>query len=239
MVGGVPIYYLGDSKTQSWLYREFRQVPNVGNRTASAVRAMTRLAPLDSDYRTPWRPASRITVTPAGNALTVDLSADAFAGSVAGAQEAKLAIQQLIWTATAAAQTSGKVTVLVDGKPSTVWGSVQLGQPMGRDPQARAPIWITDPQQGQTDKAGTVTVKGSSTSFEGTLRWEVADASSGKVVQHGQTTGGANGSYGDFSFTVKLPAGKYTVSGYAEDASGGESKEGPKMFTDTKTWTVQ
>ncbi len=239
ILSGVPVYYLGDSKTRSWLYREFRQVPDVGDRTASAISAMTSLAPLDRDYRTPWRPASRVTVTQVGSDLTVDLSADALANSAVDDQEAGLAVQQLIWTATAAAQTSGNVTILVDGKPSTAWGSVQLGQPMARNAQARAPIWIIDPQQDQTDQAGTVTVSGSSTSFEGTVQWEVADTGSRKIIEHGHATGGANGSYGDFSFKVKLPGGTYTVSVYAEDASGGESNEGPKMFVDTKTWTVK
>lgn len=235
----IPVYWLGESKVSVWLYREFRTVPDVGGPVASAVSAMTSLEPQDPDYSTPWSPASRVTVTQDGEALTVDLSADAFAGSGVGSQVAERAVQQLVWTATAAAQAGGPVTITVDGEAYDAWGAISLGGPMTRDNDVRGQVWIDSPTEGQTVAAGAVTVAGNSRSFEATVNWEVQDAS-GDVVADGFTMGGANETYGPFEFsTTDLAAGTYTVHVWAEDVSSGESAEGPRMFEQTRTFTVE
>jgi Immunoglobulin-like domain of bacterial spore germination/Sporulation and spore germination len=243
-LSGIPVYWVGQSKTRPWLYREFRDVPDAGGAVASAVAAMTREAPLDPDYSTPWKPASRVEVTQSGEALTVDLSADAFSGTQVGSELAALAVQQLVYTATAAAQVAGTpastVTITVDGQPYDAWGVVRVGQPTQRAQlsDVQAPTWVLSPSEGATVPAGAVAFTGYGTAFEATFLWEVRTAS-GHVVADGNTMGGSMGTYGDFSFTADLAPGDYTVEVYQPDESGGESDEGPRMFPDTKGFTVR
>lgn len=243
-LSGVPLYWVGQSKTRFWLYREFRDIPDVGGLVASAVAAMTREKPLDPDYATPWAPASSVTVRQAGGDITVDLSADAFSSHQVGSEVAALAIQQLVYTATAAASVAGtpasSVTITVDGAPYDAWGVITVGEPVHRAPTAdvQAPTWILSPTQGEVVPSGKVSFAGYGTAFEGTFLWEVRNGS-GAPVANGFTNGGSMGTYGPFSFTADLPPGHYTVEVYQPDESGGESQEGPRMYPDTKDFTVR
>jgi hypothetical protein len=238
-VTGVPVYWLGESKTSVWLYREFRDVPDVGGPVASAVAAMTREKPADPDYFTPWAPATRVEVSQDGDALTVDLSPDAF-GSGVGSEVAERAVQQLVYTATAAARTSGPVTVTVDGEPYEAWGVIRLGEPMQRAPMVdvQASTWVLSPTEGASVPRGTVQFTGYGTAFEGTVNWEVRQVGGG-VVEEGFATGGSMGTFAEFAFSVELGAGEYAVEVYQPDVSSGESAEGPRMYPDTKTFTVE
>ena len=238
----VPVYWIGESRRSFALYREFRTVPDAGTPIASAVAAVTRAKPLDPDYLTPWRAASRVTARQAGDAITVDLSADAFANTQVGSALAERAVQQVVYTATAAAQNAGHpastVTITVDGKPYDAWGAVRLGDPMKRAEMSavQAHTWVTTPQEGDTVPAGQVVFKGSGTSFEANFPWEIHTAV-GTVVAKGFTTGGGGGTFGELTFTVNLKPGSYTVKLSADDASGGA--EGPGAATDDKRFTVR
>lgn len=238
-ISSVPVYWVGATATTFKLYREFREVPDVGGRVASAVAAMTRLDPLDPDYTSPWSPASSVEASVDGDAVAVDLSADAFAEGV-GSELAALAVQQLVYTATAAAQVPGPVTVTVDGEPYDAWGAVALGEPVQRAPMldVQATTWLLSPQQGSTVAAGPVLFRGYGTAFEGTVEWEVR-AVDGEVVAEGFATGGSMGVFGEFAFTAVLAPGSYTVEVWQPDVSGGESPEGPRMFPDSKDFTVR
>ena len=239
---GVPVYWVAESRRSFALYREFRDVPDTGGPISSAVSAMTSLKPLDPDYLTPWRPASRVTVTQKGEAITVDLSRDAFANTQVGSEVADRAVQQLVYTATAAAQQAGtpasSVKITVGGIAFDAWGVIRLGEAMGRAPLSavQAQTWITSPQEGENLAAGTVTFKGFGTSFEANFVWEVRN-DSGAVVAKGLTTGGgANGTFAELTFTARLTAGKYSVKVSGTDGSGGA--EGPGVATDDKAFTV-
>ncbi len=233
---GVAVYWVGDTPTRSWLYREFQTVPDRGDPLTSAVQAVMSGAPLDPDYRSAWESPSRLEVTQDGDAITVDVSADALANTQVGSEGALLAVQQVVWTATAAAQSPGPVTILVDGEPADAWGAVRLGEPMTRDGDLQAQIWIDSPNDGD-DLSGTVTVAGVGTAFEANLNWDVVD-DAGTTVADGFVMAGANGEFAGYEFTVDLPPGTYTVSVFAEDVSGGESPEGPRMHEQTRTFTV-
>lgn len=237
----VPVYWLGDTGTEIRLYREFRTVPDEGDDVTSALRAMLSGAPLDPDYANPWSPATTATVERGADGFTVNLSPDAFAGANVGSEAAAMAIQQLVHTVTAAAGANAPVTILVDGQPGyEAWGVLVLGEPQNRQAQidVQAPVWIDTPVEGATVPAGAVTVSGVGTAFEANLNWDVTD-SAGNVVDSGFTMAGANGEYAPFSFDVDLEPGTYTVAVFAPDESGGESPQGPRMFEDTKTITVQ
>lgn len=240
-VDAVPVYWLGDTGTEIRLYREFRTVADEGDDVTSALRAMLSEEPLDADYVNLWSPAETATVEQDADGFTVNLSADAFAGASPGSDAAAMTIQQLVHTVTAAAGENAPVTVLVDGQPGyELWGAITLGEPMTRQAQVdvQAPVWIDEPLDGATVPAGAVTVSGVGTAFEANLNWDVTD-SAGNVVDSGFTMAGANGEYAPFSFDVDLQPGTYTVAVFAPDESGGESPQGPRMFEDTKTITVQ
>jgi hypothetical protein len=234
----VPVYWVGDSKVDSWLYREFQTVPDVGGELKSAVQQAMSGDPLDPDYRTAWSEPSSLEVTRDGDAITVDVSADAFANGQVGSKEALLAVQQVVWTATAAAGSPGPVTILVDGGPSDAWGAVALGEPMTRDVALQPGIWLDTPNEGAEVPAGTVTVSGVSRAFEGTIQWEVVDTA-GTVVQDGFTQGGANETFAPFEIEVDLQAGEYVVHVWDDDESDGESAEGPRIFEQTRAFTVR
>lgn len=239
----LPVYYIAESQRSFKLYREFRKVPDKGGAVASAVSAMTALAPLDPDYLTPWRPASRITVSQTGKNLAVDLSADAFSNTNVGSGLAAAAIQQLVYTATAAAAQTGSpastVTITKDGRPADVWGVLRIGEATARaallDVQAQA--WVTAPQEGEIRKAGSVSFAGFGTSFEATFSW-VVRTREGTTVARGSAMGGTGtGGFGPFTFTTKLGPGTYTVTVATDDPSGRAEGNGPA--SDDKTFTVR
>lgn len=230
-IAGVPVYWIGPGEV---LYREFRTVPEAGDRVTSALSAMTTIEPLDPDYTSAWPLGTRFAVTRDGDDLTVDVTG--LGRSEMSEERARAAVQQLVWTATAAAQLPGEVTVLIDGAPGLAFGRVEIGEATPRDPDARSQVWITDPYEGQPHTAGEVSVTGESTAFEGTLEWTVTRPD-GSVAAEGFTTGGANGEYGPFSFATDLPAGTYLITVTATDPSDGESGRAPAE--DTKTIVVE
>lgn len=239
---GVPVYWVAESRGSFALYREYRDVPDTGGAVASAVAAMTRMRPLDPDYTTPWKPATRVTASQAGDALTVDLSADAISGTQVGSELAERAVQQLVYTATAAAAQAGTpattVTITVDGQPRDAWGAVHLGAATRRAPLAdvQAHAWVTTPQQGAVLPAGTVALKGFGTSFEATFAWKVLSSTGATVAQGSAMGGTGDGGFGVVSFSAQLGAGAYTVELSTDDPSGGAEGHGPA--TDDKAFTV-
>ena len=242
-LSAMPVYWIAESRKSFALYREFRTVPDAGGVVASAVAAMTRTKPLDPDYMTPWRPATTVNVTQRGDALTVDLSKDAFANSNLGSELASRALQQLVYTATAAAQKAGKpastVTITVDGAAYDAWGVIRVGEPMRRAPmiEVQAHVWVTSPQEGATRPAGTVRFTGYGTSFEANFTWQVRTPS-GEVRARGNAMGGTGtGGFGEFTFSASLTPGTYVVEVSTDDPSGGT--EGPGPATDTKTFVVR
>lgn len=246
----VPVYYLGEStrhtenggdQARNVVFREYQpaEVAAPGRPTdhvAAAVQAMADHDPRDPDYRTAWVSLGQVHVTDQNNELSVDLSGYPLA--LPQGVSATDAMQQLVWTATAAYVAAGSanlpVVVTVEGKTKAAWGSQFLGKRLTRDGAYHAPVWITDPQTDQHDKAGAVTISGVSTAFEGTVQWRIADADTGKTVAEGHTMGGANGKFGTFSFTTQLKKGHYTVMVFVPDMTGNSEM----TDVDSKTWFV-
>lgn len=228
------VYWLGDSGTSTWLYPETVQVPDNGTAVRSAVVAMMTQTPADPDLSTPWSEPSEVSVSQDGDAITVDLSQDAFANTNLGSEQAGRAIQQLVWTATQAADTAGPVTILVDGEPYDAWGTVRLGEPMTRSEDARAPIWVDSPAEGEEVAAGSIPISGSANVYEGNVAIEVTDTDGDVVAETFGTA--ASGVYRDYSATVDLDPGEYTLSAYSPDVSSGEGI--PRQFEVTRTFTV-
>ena len=240
-VGSLPVYYVGDTPTGPRLYREFRAPASDGDALGEAVDMAVSVDPLDPDYRVPWpegTTASARASDPGVVVVELDSDADlALRPEGMRADEARLAIQQLVHTAQAAAQARVKVGFIDDGQPM----QRLLGEDIGLltsedDPMAvQAPVWIIDPHEGKrTD--GRLQVEGRGAFFEANVSWQVLDAGTGRVVRDGFTMAQECCTLSPFSFTLpQLPGGEYVLRVYDADMSGGE---GPGEQEDTKSFTV-
>ncbi|HEY8754561.1 MAG TPA: GerMN domain-containing protein [Arthrobacter sp.] len=243
-----PVYWIGRSNGNVFLYREFRDVPEQDNPVTRALRAMMSEKPLDPDFFTPWQNPAKLASSISGkNVITVDVSADAFNSSL-DADMAVRAIQQLVFTATAAAASSGlidsgqqiQVRILVDSHTDYLaFGHVQLGGPMSRAAGMVAPVWIIDPQEGTDLAGGSVKITGRSTLAGGKLRWQIlrAEGNANKTPYlTGETTAAADAAQaGLFTLSLSLSPGSYELRVSQVDAAGG----GQELNVDTRSFNVR
>jgi hypothetical protein len=242
-----PVYWIGRSNGNVFLYREFRDVPEQENPVTRALRAMMSEKPLDPDFFTPWQNPTELASSISGkNVITVDLSEDAFNSNL-DADMANRAVQQLIFTATAAAASSGlidsgqqiQVRILVDSHTDYLaFGHVQLGAPMSRSAGLVAPVWIIDPQEGTDLDGGSVKINGRSTVAGGKLRWQIlrVEGNDEKTPYlTGETTAGSETPQsGLFTLALTLSAGNYELRVSQVDAGG----SGQELYVDTRTFRV-
>ncbi|WP_211880310.1 GerMN domain-containing protein [Pseudarthrobacter albicanus] len=219
-----PVYWIGRSNDSVFLYREFRDVPEQDNPVTRALKVMMSQKPLDPDFFTPWQNPKKLATSISGkNVITVDVSADAFNSNVDAAM-AERAVQQLVYTATAAGASAGlidsgqqiQVVVLVDGHTDYLaFNHVRLGSPTSRRMGMVAPVWIIDPQEGASVDGGAVKINGRSTVPGGKLHWEVlrVDGSNAKTPYlDGSATASADTARpGAFTLPVNLGPGTYEV----------------------------
>ena len=242
-----PVYWIGRSGENMYLYREFRDVPDQDNPITRALRVMMSEKPLDPDFFTPWQNPKKLATSVSGkNVITVDLSEDAFNSNVDAAM-ADRAIQQLVYTATAAGASAGlidagqqvQVVVLVDGHTDYVaFNHVRLGAPTSRSSGMVAPVWIVDPQESATLDDGAVKISGRSTAPGGRLRWEIlrVDGTVKTSYLNGITTASADASQpGLFSVPVTLGPGNYEVR-VSQLQDGDPSTD---LNVDTRGFTVK
>jgi hypothetical protein len=195
----------------------------------------------------------------AQNVITVDISAGAFRAGLDDAV-AGLAIQQLVYTATAAAANAGligageasSVVLLVDGKAGfDGFGRVALNGELRRDGSLVAPVWIIDPQHGDVRDPSTVTVSGTGTSESSSLSWRITSLEKlegratpapgqrvpGSTVKEGSVRlDSPPGSSGGYEFTVALPPGRYEIAVFRTAAGDGGLHE---EFADTKVIEIK
>ncbi|GAA3286128.1 GerMN domain-containing protein [Arthrobacter citreus] len=223
--GRIPVYWLGLNGSDVHLYREFQPAEKDGDPIGAAVLAMTEGTPSDPDYFNPWKKAGSVSASISGkNVITVDISEDAF-GTSMDAGMAHRAVQQLVYTATAAASNAGLTTVghqssvvlLVNGKAGyTAFGHEVLEGPLRRDAALMAPIWIIDPQEGSGSQS-SLTVQGTAAPEGGQLSWRVEPIVDGRPAEEAVASGYADleastGGPSLFNFTVELAPGEYNVS---------------------------
>lgn len=243
----VPVYWLGHSNNDVFLYREFLPVSGTGDPIQAALQAMTSQKPLDGDYFTPWKPASKVGASiSAKNVITVDISSDAFSTGVDDGI-AHRAIQQLVYTATAAAANAGliqanqsvQVDILVDGHTDYLaFGRIKLDKPRSREGAYLAPVWVTDPPD-TASQSDPVKVSGRGISADGKLNWQLlkADNSGTKSVYLSGSTALSSGpsQLGDFGFTVAPPAGNYELRVFVRDPADPSAQPG----VDSKSLVVR
>ena len=238
----LPVYYLGSSTVEDRLYREYHVVPALRlspeQAVTAAVNSMLGRAADDRDYHSPWpveATVGGVTIDGAGVA-TVDL-VDAAGGAAFDATvddlTARMALQQLVYTVTAAVPataTSTGVTgvrLLLDGQPaSTLWGKATASGVLQRGPagDVLAPIWIIDPQQG-TRQGHRFTVRVAGIVFEAKMRLRVRDEAGTVLSDQTVNLVGGAPAQGTATVDMTLQPGRYTIEGYVISERDGVTEQ--------------
>ncbi|PZF80399.1 Gmad2 immunoglobulin-like domain-containing protein [Jiangella anatolica] len=235
---GLPVYYVSDSGAGPRLVREFVTVDVSVATIQTAVHTMLSGPPADPDYGTLWQPgvsvdSARIT----DDVIEVDLSGTP---AIDDPSEAEIAIQQLVYTATAAAAATGQdgslpVRVTIDGAPATDVFGVDLSEPVERaDPlEVRQLVVLFEPTEDAT-VTSPVTVRGEAAAFEATVLWELRR--DGEPVDSGHTETTECCTFAPFELELDLEPGSYEIVMSESDPSGGE---GRPPTSDSRTFTVE
>lgn len=213
--GSVPVYVIGRQGDRTWLFREFWQtrVTRVEDKVAEAVTDAVNRRPLDPDYDAPvfqGGAGSRASATVTDALITVTLTAAMVSRPDVSRADAELALQQLVWTATAAAGTGRAdtpVLIRVDKGNQMLFGRIRLDRRFARtdfpdDP--RAPLWITSLADGVDVGHKPLTVTGDTVADGGSVTWSVTrdgvELAAGDAAP-GDTVGGRTG------WSVRPPTG--------------------------------
>jgi Sporulation and spore germination/Immunoglobulin-like domain of bacterial spore germination len=223
------IYYVANVPgVGTRLYREFHALP-VPTAVSPAFVALNELlggSAVDPDYTSLW--PSGTVVRSGGGGLGTDTATVNLSQLPTGSAAAKaLAIQQLVWTMTAADPSIKRVQVNLD----SYTGVVKHGTPVGRVNalDVLANVWILAPTDGASVTSPVkVTVYG--TGFEGNVPVEIFSNGT-QVAAQALTT--QMGAFAQASTTFKLPAGTYEVRAFNDNG-----KNGTMQLWDTKTFTV-
>jgi hypothetical protein len=228
----LPVYFVMQNyNNRLWLYREFHNLP-AGNGSAeakvtAAINEMLAGRSLDPDYTSPWPSGATVrSVQFSGDIVTVDL-AGAASNSV-GSEAAQMAVQQLVYTATAAAEVSDqtaveRVRLLLDGQPvADLWGHLDTSGILTRAAQVNTlgQVWLDSPQEGAT-VGRTFTVRIQGTTFEATVVLEILNSSGGTVEERPLTLDAGPPSRGTVTTSVTLPPGSYTLRAFFHSAEDG------------------
>jgi hypothetical protein len=237
----VAVYFVGDGPGgRPVLFREFHRV--TGDPLTEAARLVAgRGTPDDPDYRTLW-PRIDLSVSATDGVLLVQIPTDAFTERPDGMTErdAKLALQQLVYTLQGVQQERVPVLIKRGGADFRLFGL-----PTGVEVTAASPlrtlnlVSITSPPEGATVTGGTVKVTGVANSFEAAGPCRLLAGGQEVAVEGYQAEGWMEDRL--FPFEVELPldgiTGEVVVQCETDDPSGGAEGEGPAV--DTKTVTVQ
>ncbi len=234
----VPVYFVGQTPQGPRLYREFRKV-EADNPLEEALALLAAGDALDPDYGT-LLPAGGLREDSQDELLYISLPDSSWAARPAGMseQEARLAVQQIVYTAQGVAQERIPVGFVLDGASSPILG-LDEGDGFKAAPQLEVLAFmnVTTPEEGAA-VSGAFTAEGVGSSFEATVLWEVRDGA-GAVVLDGFTT--AEGWMDKlYPWTAEvdvsgLSPGTYTFAAVTDDPSDGE---GAGPTEDTKTITV-
>lgn len=231
--GAVPVYYVGQTPQGPKLFREFRPVPEGASVVGGAE--LTWTTPLDPDYYSLWAPRSVTSERGDEHTARVQITPDLVdRPATMTADQAELAIQQVVYTISAQRPGPQQVQFLVDGKPADRVLGVPLDGPVSRAPQldVLALVSISDPAEGR-EVDGHFSANGVASSFEGTVHWELRNLDD-EVVRDGVAQGTMEDHLtpwdtGDIDVS-DLPAGLYTFEASTDDPSGGEAG-GPTVDT--------
>ncbi|MGH3369185.1 MAG: Gmad2 immunoglobulin-like domain-containing protein [Nocardioidaceae bacterium] len=239
----VPVYYAGDTSRGTRLFREFHRVEVVGgDAVAAAVNQAVSATPDDPDYRTDWpagTSASSAEGTGTPDVITVDLRGQASLHdrpATMSEEQARMAVEQLVYTAQAASQTRAPVQLYLEGQRTDQVLGVPTSEPLaqGEAIDVLAQVWVIEPAEG-AEVSAPFEVSGLAAAFEANVQWELKQGDT--VVEQGFTTARECCTMAPYAFTVKqVPPGDYTLVVHDSDPSGGE---GFAPWEDTKQITVR
>jgi hypothetical protein len=231
------VYFVGDTGAGPRLFAEAHRAPTQAVSLDRAVQIAVEGLADDPDYGTGWPAGTTMQRAQLeSGVLSVDLGGD-LAQRPAGMteQQAGLALQQLVYTAQDVAGSKVPVTFLLDGERT----DSLLGEPTGRPvgpasaEDTLSSVMVSTPEDGARVRS-PFTVTGEASAFEGNVQWELKAGDA--VVDSGFATARESGTLAPYSFTVKAPAGTYTLVVHDEDVSDGE---GVPPTQDTKQVVVE
>lgn len=247
----LPTYVVGSvggaaANPRYGLFREFvtAAVPRGATPAQQAQAALTTAmgAATSSGQKPLLRPWAHTTVpgvTVEGGRITVELSDAGPTGLPR--EQARLAVQALVWTATAAVGKGNlPVRFSVTGGATSLLGAYPTSATYTRPAadasyQDLAPIWVDAPAPGAGLPAGRpVVASGTASVFEATVPWRLTRA--GAAVATGFSTASI-GAPGRGTWTADLgplPAGTYTFTAYERSA-----EDGSVRAQDESTFTVR
>lgn len=229
----VALYWVADTAKGLRLFREFTRVPVGEDAITTALETLFSATPRDADYRNLWPADSKVnSVRIDGDVAVVDLAPGKLN---VGAEAEARAIDQVVWTATAANPDIKQIKILINGREvESLAGHMDLTQPFtrGLTYEVLADIWILNPVEGQQVTSELV-VEGVATTFEANVVWRLFK--DGKEVSSGFTTAGeAAPARAPWAFTLTdLIPGDYVISAVEFSA-----KDGSLVTEDTKAFTV-
>lgn len=247
----LPVYFLGpigDAKGTARLFREFlpAKLPaqaSYADRAKAALTLALDAQPFSNTdgYLQPWSGESITSVEYAPEVIRVDLATPGNPSAVVGAENTRLAVQQLVWTAQAAIG-KGNIPVrfTVQGQPARLFGSISTEQDFTRPAASEswrdlAPIWVTAPARDATLPAGSpVVAKGEATVFEANVSWELRKDTMALRSGTAMASIGAP-ERGSYSIPLgRLSPGRYTLRVWEVSA-----KDGAVSAEDTVTFSVE
>ena len=240
----MPVYeVVTGTSTQPWLLnRTYIAAPDAGDREARTLEALTALLSGTTPdgqqiavygYQQPWPDGTVAKVTVTDTAIAISLSGPGKTGLTAAQQ--RIAVQSLVWTATAAAQLNVPVNIQVVGGTG-IFATKPAGNYARPDSTTSymdlVPIWADSPTPGATVTV-PVTVTGQACVFEAQFSWQLLQGST--VVTSGSAMAStACPDYGAYTIALgSLPAGSYTIRLY--DTS---MKDGSVAYETRVTFTV-
>jgi hypothetical protein len=238
----VPVYFAGDGPSgRPVLFREFHRV--AGDPLLEAARLVAGGGqPDDPDYRTLWPQMEIASVSATDGVLLVDVPSDAFTERPDGMsrRDARLAMQQLVYTLQGVQQERVPVLVQRDGPDARLFGlPTDVPYEAASTLRTLNLVNITSPAEGDTVTGDTVRVTGVANSFEASGPCRLLAGGQEVALEAYQAEGWMEDRL--FPFEVEIPldgtTGEVVVRCETDDPSGGA--EGPGPAVDTKTITVQ
>jgi hypothetical protein len=243
------IYYVGDTPVGPRLYREFARVPADGGRLMAALEQATR-TPRDPDYRTLWPEGSFASASfdgiGADGQYSVTIADPALRDhpEAMTEDEARMAVEAVIYTLQAAGQARAPVQFYLAGNPVDQVYGVPTSEALSNGPvlDTLSHVSLTTPEEGAVVRGDTLEVTGVASSFEANVVARLQRYEGTEVMAQVPFT--AEGWMGEklFPFSGEIdisgvPAGRYILMVMTDDPSGGA--EGNGAFTDTRIIEVR